>query len=123
MYGIKSIRTQCAPHRNTLIKFGGELTDEEFRSHAVSPITPVLTMPDRENFIHKLVVMDDTPLYNQSAKTPISRHEDNKRLADINSSSIKTQKTDSLRLKRPVPIKLSANNIESALGLTRKPTC
>lgn len=124
MYGINKMRTQCAPHRNTLTKFGGELSEEEFRAHAKSPVTPVLSMPDTEHFVHNLIVLTEKPLYTQPTQT--SSHpnkEETRRLAEINTASGRVQKTDSLRLKRPVPIKLSKNNIESALGLTRKATC
>jgi len=125
MYGINKIRTQCAPHRNTLTKFGGKLSEDEFRTHATSPITPILSMPATENFIHRLVLMDDKPLYNQCSGggTVSEKKDETRRLAEINTASGRVQKTDSLRLKRPVPIKLSKNNIESALGLTRKATC
>ena len=124
MYGVNKMCTQCAPHRNTLVKFGGTLTEEEFRVHAISPDTPVLSMPDTEKFVHKLVVLSEKPLYIQpSQPTTHQSHETTRRLAEINTASGRVQKTDSLRLKRPVPIKLSKNNIESALGLTRKATC
>ena len=119
MYGKNHMRTQCAPHRNCLKKFGGTLSDEEFHVHSKSPgKTPVLSMPHTENFIHCVIVSDEKPLYNQKINT---KTDTTRRLAEINSTG-GTQKTDSLRLKRPIPIKLGKNNIENALGLVRKRT-
>ena len=119
MYGRAHMRTQCAPHRNCLKMYGGSLSEEEFRGHSKSVIPPpVLSMPQTENFIHRVIVADEKPLYTQPGtnKTDTTR-----RLAEINSVA-GIQKTDSLRLKRPIPIKLGKNNIENALGLVRKST-
>tara|TARA_R110002074_G_scaffold157029_1_gene313531 strand:+ start:290 stop:607 length:318 start_codon:yes stop_codon:yes gene_type:complete len=100
--------------------YGGDLSEEEFHKHSKSTDRPpVLSMPHTENFIHKVIIMDDKPLYTQQGskidQTP-------RRLAEINSVT-NIQKTDALRLKRPIPIKLGKNNIENALGLVRKSTC
>jgi hypothetical protein len=118
MYGQHHMRTRCAPHRNCLQKFGGTLTPDEYGKDFKIP--PILTMPATENFIHRVIMKDEQlPVHTQVTGSTV--HAKEKRLAAINSVS-NDQKTDSLRLKRPIPIRLGVNNIENALGLVRKPT-
>ena len=50
---------KCAPSRYVLKRYGGDISDEEYRSH-VSELPPVVTMPETQNFLHKVVIR--TPL-------------------------------------------------------------
>lgn len=109
MYG-RTTRLRCAPHRNCLIKFGGTLTEDEFRNYT-SPEPPVVTMPTKVQFLHEVVEKKYVP----RKTTPA---EDKRRIAEINNSC---KKSDTLKLKRPIPIKYKKNNLEEALGLVRKP--
>ena len=102
-------RIGCAPSRYCLTKFGGTLTPEEFRAKC-GPNPPILRMPDKENFIHETI---ERNVY-VSKKTS---GDDDKKLSMINKS---ITKSETLKLKRPVPIKRDSNNLESALGIIRK---
>ena len=106
-YG-KIMRLGCAPDRYSLKKFGGLLDIKEFRSnYGAHP--PTLTMPDTQHFLHELV--EKKPYVNTDVVT------DGQRLGMIKGSS---GKAETLRLKRPTPIKRDTNNLESALGLVRR---
>ncbi len=107
-YG-KILKTGCAPNRYTLEKFGGKLTIEEFRSKCgANP--PTIKMPDTKNFLHEHIEVRPY-IINDYIK------EDNK----LNMIKGSNAKAETLRLKRPVPINMDKNNIESALGIVRKP--
>ena len=107
-YG-KITRLGCAPNRYCLKKFGGDLSIEEFRSKCgANP--PTILMPDMEHFLHDLV--EKTSYIKKDNFT------DGQRLGMIKGSS---GKAETLRLKRPVPIKRETNNLESALGIVRTP--
>jgi hypothetical protein len=108
MYG-KITRLGCAPNKYTLKKFGGELSIEEFRSKfGANP--PTVEMPDMHNFIHGMV--------EKKEYVPKDVLSDAQRLIAIKGSAVKAE---TLRLKRPGPVKREANNLESALGIIRKP--
>ena len=111
MYG-KYSRLKCAPSRWCLEKFGGTMTPEEFRS-SFSENPPAVLMPHTEKFIHK-------PLEKKTYVQEDSAQKKKARLENIKNSSAKTE---TLRLKRPTPIQHKSNNLESILGLKRKPTC
>jgi len=106
-YG-KILPLKCAPDRYTLKKFGGKFTEEEYRSHfAVLP--PVCSMPNNQHRLHTVVIRED-----KAHKD--TEDEKKKRLKNISNC---TTKTDTLKLKRPVPVKLNTNNLESMLCITR----
>jgi len=106
-YG-KIIPLKCAPDRYTLKKYGGRFTEDEYRSHfAVLP--PVSSMPNSTHYLHKVVIREDKAHHD-------TEDEKKKRLKNISNC---TTKTDTLKLKRPGPVKLNTNNLESMLGITR----
>jgi hypothetical protein len=107
-YG-KITRLGCAPNRYCLQKFGGKITIDEFRSKC-GATPPTIRMPDTQNFIHALV--ENKPYVKNDSVS------DGQRMNMIKGSSANAE---TLRLKRPVPIKRETNNIESALGIVRKP--
>ena len=110
-YGKKFMSLKCAPSRYTLKKFGGTFTEEEFRSN-FSARPPVITTPETEFFLHNVVIREDDTYSAKTSKTKAQR------MQDIKSS---TSKADTLKLKRPTPVKRNDNNIENALNLIRKP--
>ena len=126
MYGGKPGGTRCSPSRYVLKKFGGDLSDDEYRDHVTSNEPHlILSMPATEMFIHTTNHTRGSggDLADSNTHDVASVVTQNRRLAEINSVSGSQKKTESLRLKRPTPIKLDKNNIENALGLIRKPTC
>jgi len=84
------------------------MTPEEFRSHRAK-IPPALTMPHTERFIHTLVPRD-------TKTRDETKNEQAKRLQGITTS---TAHTDSLKLKRPTPMKHKSNNLEDVFGLRK----
>ena len=110
LYGKRFMSLKCAPSRYCLTKFGGTFSEEEFRKN-VAALPPVVTTPQNEFFIHKVVIREDTIHVTTETRKK-------KRLEDIKNS---THKTETLKLKRPVPIVHKPNNIENALGLIRRP--
>ena len=122
MYGGKPRGTRCAPSRYILKKFGGELTDDEYRAHVTS-MEPhlIVSMPDTERFIQTSMMQTHQVHESCTGIDDPTQVIKDRRLAEINSTGTRS-KTESLRLKRPMPIKLNKNNIENALGLIRKPT-
>ena len=108
MYG-KIIPLQCAPERYFLQKFGGPMSEQEFRSHLGKP-PPILRMPETANFIHE-------PIKNEKYEVKkSSRKDDIKKIEEINKTSTRSEP---MKLKRPIPIKRTENNLETALGLIR----
>lgn len=106
-YG-KIMKLGCAPSRYALKKFGGTMTEQEFRaSFGANP--PTVHLPDTEKFIHDLV--EKKPYVQKAALSDVQR------LDMIKGSKAKAE---TLKLKRPVPIKHETNNLESALGIVRK---
>lgn len=107
-YG-KIMSLGCAPNRYCLKKFGGNLGIEEFRSKCgANP--PTIRMPETQNFLHEIV--------EKKSYTKKESVLDSQRMNMIKGSS---SNAESLKLKRPVPIKREVNNLESALGIVRKP--
>jgi len=104
LYG-KVSRIFPSPSRYCLKKFGGSMDEEEYRSHR-STFPPALTMPHTEHFINTVQERDNRT-HVENTKTR------KKRLADINQS---THKTDSLKLRRPVPMKHKSNNLAEVFG-------
>lgn len=110
LYG-KTTPLGCAPSRWCLKKFGGDMSEEEFKK-SFGPDPPIVRMPDTERFIHGTIERVKLP---SKDKTLTNKQ----RLDTINNS---VAKTETLKLKRPTPIKHKSNNLESALGLVRKNT-
>lgn len=107
-YG-KIIPLKCAPSRYVLKRYGGDISDEEYRSH-VSELPPVVTMPETQNFLHKVVIRKD--------KEHIETEKSKKaRLDKIKNT---TSAPDALNLRRSAPVKLKSNNLVDSLGLVIK---
>ena len=108
MYG-KISPLKCAPPRYVLAKFGGDINEIEYRSH-FSDQPPILSMPEEENFLHKVIVRKEKIRHQTDAS---KKH----KIEVINST---TTKTETLNLKRAAPVKLKANNLMDSLGLIAK---
>ena len=99
---IKPIKS--APSRFVLKEFGGTMTIEEFRSFG-DTTGQVFSLPDE---VHRLQPKDTLKSANTTGTT---------KMQDIN-NSVTTNET--LKLKRPQPLKRDENNLEKSLGITRK---
>ena len=108
LYG-KVTKLRCAPHRLTLVKFGGTLSEEEFKNNR-DPVSPQISMPETVRFLHE-------PVEKKYATKNCTEADTKKKIAEINNS---TKKSEQLKLKRPIPLQYMQNNLENALGLTRK---
>jgi hypothetical protein len=100
---------RAAPNRFALKEFGGKLSIEEFRNMGESA-GPVITMPDEMYKYH----MTARPKYESSAFTNTSSET---KFQDIQNSSTSNE---TLKLKRPRPLKRDENNLEKSLGIIRK---
>jgi hypothetical protein len=112
MYG-KITPLSCAPERYLLQKFGGPMTEKEFRASTNKSDLPVLQMPQTANFLH----------YPVSAEKYIpKKKKDNSADVKEKMSRIKNSQVgaETLKLKRPIPIKRTDNNLESAMGIIRR---
>ena len=109
LYG-KVTRLRCAPHRFTLKKFGGTLSEEEFKNNR-DPVAPQISMPSTVKFLHE-------PVEKKYSVKTFTEADTKRKIAEINNS---TKKAEQLKLKRPIPLQYKQNNLENALGLTRKP--
>ena len=104
LYG-KINRIFPSPTRYCLKKFGGPMTEDEYRS-CQQGVPPVLTTPDNEHFINTVKERD----YTSHVENTKARKQ---RLDNINNS---TNKTDTLKLRRPVPLKHKSNNLADVFG-------
>lgn len=104
-YG-KVIPLKCAPPRYVLKRYGGTISDEEYRSH-VSELPPVVAMPDTQNFLHEVVIRKN--------KEYIQK--DSEKKAKLNSIKNTNMTTETLNLRRSAPVKLRSNNLVDSLGL------
>lgn len=107
-------KLNCAPSRYSLKKFGGWLSEKEFReSFAPDPVDVVF--PDTEHFLPRPVRQEEYVSKTPKATTKTGKEKIN----EINSS---VTKTNTLKLQRPtgLPSRTKANNIESCLGIIRK---
>ena len=100
---------KCAPSRYVLKRYGGDISDDEYRSH-VSELPPVVSMPDTDNYLHKVVIRKD----NDYVETERSKKEKLDRIKNTTSIS------ESLNLRRSAPVKLKQNNLMDCLGLIAK---
>lgn len=102
----------CAPERYLLQKFGGPLTEKEFRNSVGKTDLPILHMPETANFLHYSV---KTEKYVPKKKDVAAEVKD--KMSKIKNSQVGAE---TLKLKRPIPIKRTDNNLESALGIIRR---
>ena len=107
-YG-KIMPLKCAPPRYVLKRYGGDISDDEYRSH-VSELPPVVSMPDTDNYLHKTVIRKD----NEYNETECKKKEKLDRIKNTVSVS------ESLNLRRSAPVKLKSNNLVDSLGLIMK---
>jgi hypothetical protein len=100
---------KSAPNRFALAVFGGTMTLEEFRSYGDSCRDVVITMPDEMKRYQQI----EKPKYVDQL---VTRTSDNK-INDINNS---TAICETMKLKRPKPLKRDENNLEKMMGIKRK---
>jgi len=104
LYG-KIGRIFPSPSRYCLDKFGGPMTEEEYCA-CRQAMPPVITMPENEHFINTVQERDHK---SHVENTKVRKQ----RLDNINNS---TNKTDALKLRRPVPVKHKSNNLADVFG-------
>ena len=110
MYGPGHIGPiKSAPNKFALAVFGGTMTLEEFRSYGDSCRDTVISMPDEMKRYHQI----EKPKYVDQL---VTRTNDNK-INDINNS---TAICETMKLKRPKPLKRDENNLEKMMGIKRK---
>ncbi len=97
----------AAPSRYALKEFGGHLSIEEFRSIGAATGT-VLSLPDE---MQRFQVA--TKKYEPSSVISSS----DQKMCDIQST---VASNETLKLKRPKPLKRDVNNLEKSLGIVRK---
>ena len=99
-----------APNRFALSVFGGTMTIEEFRSYGDSCRDTVISLPDEIKRFQSV----EKPKYVESI--PVIK-EDNNKIYDIINSTVSGE---TLKLKRPKPLKRDENNLEKTLGIKKK---
>jgi hypothetical protein len=105
MYGhVRSIK--CAPNRFSLKEFGGTLTIEEFRSNSN---VVIVNMPDELHRPQEVLVRSE--IRSEPMSHPTEK---------FNEITRATSSGESLKLKRPKPLKRDDNNLEKTLGIIRK---
>jgi hypothetical protein len=110
-YGyVRSIK--CAPSRYSLKEFGGTLTIEEFRSFSNTSTRVIVNMPDELFKLQDVIVKHEVKDSLQLASSSETQK--------FNEISYATSVGDTLKLKRPKPLKRDDNNLEKTLGITRK---
>ena len=96
---------KAAPNRFSLKTFGGTMTIEQFRSYGDATGTIRFTLPDE---YHKEIPKCEI---RTSVNTDVSK------MQHIQDSSTTNE---TLKLKRPRPLKRDENNLEKSLGIVRK---
>ena len=115
----KIIPVSPAPRRWALKCFGGTMTIDEFRRASESRACVWVQMPDEINVIqrvHKpsIHLLDSVGVNKElEVSTVTKRH----MMAAIKSADTKSE---TLKLKRPIPLKSNQNTLENSLGLTLK---
>ena len=101
---------KAAPSRYSLKEFGGHMTIEEFRAYGDATGT-VVSLPDE---MHKFQVAVKQKYETHAGQGALSSDQ---KMSDIH-SMVATNET--LKLKRPKPLKREVNNLEKSLGIIRK---
>jgi hypothetical protein len=99
---------RAAPSRFALKQFGGSMTIEEFRSHGEAT-GHVFSLPDERPQVPLTARIK--PMGTSAASSS------DQKMSDIHSSS---STNETLKLKRPKPLKRDVNNLEKSLGIIRK---
>jgi hypothetical protein len=110
----KTSPTTCAPPRNLLSVFGGYMSIEEYRASAA---TTEWNLPPPRLVTHSEVVHDRSVCEN--VRRSLANTVDLSKQIDLSSRS-SVHPVESLKLKRPKPVKKSSNMLEIALGLVSK---
>jgi hypothetical protein len=101
---------KCAPNRYALKEFGGTLTIEEFRKITQNGPRVTVHMPDEVHTM-QTVVRSDIKCAGMSEKESDSKFRE---ITGTNTTN------ETLKIKRPKPLKRDMNNLEMTLGITRK---
>jgi hypothetical protein len=101
---------KCAPNRFALKEFGGEMTVEEFRAIGTGKDHVTVHMPD-EFLRYQIVKRDKYEARGSTVKELDGKFQEIAWAPGTN---------ETLKLKRPQPLKRDANNLETSLGITRK---
>lgn len=98
---------KSAPNRFALDVFGGELTIEQFRNHGDSCRAKIV-MPDEIKIFQQV----EKPKYVENVKEVSTT-----KIYDINNSTVTGE---TMKLKRPKPLKRDENNLEKTMGIKKK---
>jgi hypothetical protein len=110
--GYKSLYP--APPRETLKKFGGNLTIEEFRTYGGKTAPPIVRYPN-EVFLQQVLSEKDGLVSQYNAtKSGAANSSKMKAIEDT------TVQGDTLKLKRAKPLERSKSKLETSLGIKRK---
>lgn len=101
---------KCAPNRFALEEFGGVMTIEEFRAIGTGKDCISVEMPDE--FLRYHIVKREK----YEPKNPTVKELDGK----FQEIAWAPGTNETLKLKRPQPLKRNTNNLETSLGITRK---
>ena len=100
---------RCAPNRYSLKEFGGKLSIQDFRESSKGPGSRVtVNMPDQVHTPQDVVVR-------QEMRT-VTEGESQAKFQEISRTS---STNETLKIKRPKPLKRDENNLEKTLGITR----
>ena len=113
LYG-KTVKTSPAPDRYALKAFGGTMTIEEFRNVTADNF-PTVSYPNESHLLHTVTMRNQETLYPQQ---PLKLSIDNAKSKLMQINSADTQ-VETLKLKRPKPLKRDQNNLEKSLGIIR----
>jgi hypothetical protein len=94
----------CAPNRYALKEFGGKLSIQEFRNTKACRV--LVHMPDQVHSPHDVIIRQDVKITTDG----------DAKFQEI-SRTVTTNET--LKIKRPKPLKRDENNLEKTLGITR----
>lgn len=106
-----------APPRITLREFGGRMSIEEFRAASNNPVEYVVLPPRMVE--HEVVVTERATAAATRTRQNAARPPPD--LAAVVDFKDVSAKNETLRLKRPKPLRAATNLLETAMGLTIKP--
>jgi hypothetical protein len=101
---------KCAPNKYALKEFGGTLSIEEFRKMTLTGPRVMVQMPDEVHNMQIVVRQDMKSAY-------ISEKESDSKFQEITRTNTTNE---TLKIKRPKPLKRDTNNLETTLGIIRK---
>lgn len=104
------LHVKCAPNKYTLDIFGGNYNIAEFRKLSTDVVD--VHIPSERVILKDVIVADVKKV---DAVAPTERQLSNKLSSITNSKAV----VETLKLKRPTPLKRNANNLENIMGITR----